>query len=99
MSLMGKAHLVNSNALVTQGHILEQPFKYTSIQTEKVLKVFKGGKDCQPLVMILAKSFLMRNTDFQASSVHAWHTVSTFQGRRGVLIPNTKVSSNNGFEP
>ena len=41
--------------------------------------------------MIVAKCFLMRNTDFQASSVHAWHTVSTFQGRRGVLIPNTKV--------
>jgi len=27
----------------------------------------------------------------KASSVHAWHTVSTFQGRRGVLIPNTKA--------
>ena len=57
MSLMGEAHLVNSNALVTQGHILEQPFKYASIQIEKVLKVFKGGKDCQPLVMISKKLF------------------------------------------
>ena len=27
----------------------------------------------------------------QASSIHAWHTVSTFQGRRGVLISNVKV--------
>ena len=41
--------------------------------------------------MIVAKFFLMNNSYFQASSVHAWHTVSTFQGRRGVLIPNTKV--------
>ena len=30
-------------------------------------------------------------TDVQASSIHAWHTVSTFQGRRGVLIANPKV--------
>ena len=26
----------------------------------------------------------------QASSIHAWHTVSTFQGRRGVLLSNPK---------
>ena len=29
--------------------------------------------------------------DVQASSIHAWHTVSRFQGRRGVLIANPKV--------
>ena len=36
MSLMGKAHPMNSNDLVTQGHIFEQPSKYTSIQSIQI---------------------------------------------------------------
>ena len=35
------------------------------------------------------------NNDPQASSIHAWHTVSTFQGRRGVLLSNPKDGNEN----